>query len=85
MHILVVYVSETILEDNKFSSRWNAQNDEDPSLVLYLHTWELLFCSVSPYSKMYLRKSHDLHDDKMNKNPKGTVSDLSIYECTYFN
>jgi hypothetical protein len=83
--IHVVYASETILKDNKFFSRRNTQNNEDPSLYLYLHTWEPLYYGVSAYSNMYLRTSRELGDDKTNKDPKGTESDLSIYECTYFN
>jgi hypothetical protein len=85
VHILAVYVPEIVLKDNKLSSRRNTQGNEDPSLDLYLHTWEHLHYSVSPYSNMYLCKSRDLGDGKSNKDPKGMESDLSICECTYFN
>jgi hypothetical protein len=74
-----------VLWGNKLHSRRNTQGNEDPSLDWYLHTWELLYYGVSLYSNMCLRKSRDLGDDKTNKDPKGTRSDLSIYECTYFN
>jgi hypothetical protein len=52
VHILVVYVPETILKDNKLSSQRNTRVNEDPSLNWYLHTWELLYYNVSPYLNM---------------------------------
>jgi hypothetical protein len=85
VYILVVYALETILRNNKFLSQRNMESNEDPSLDLYLHTWESLYYSVSPYLNMYLRKSRDLGDAKLSKDPKGTRSYLSICEYTYFN
>jgi hypothetical protein len=84
VYILVVYALETTLRDNKFPSRRNIESNEDPSLSLYLHTWESLYYGVSPYSNMYLRKSRDLGDGETNKDPEVEGSDLSIGECTYF-
>jgi hypothetical protein len=76
---------EIVLKANRLHSRRNTQGNEDPSLYLYLHTWELLYYGVSLYLNTCLHKSRDLGDDKTNKDPKGTELDLSICECTYFN